>query len=98
MSKDKDSRRVRVLHHCEKNALLATEDGSILVAEPMSEGTPLEPGTEIVDIEDCGEPGFANIRTICKVPGPAKVNSPQFKAGWDTIFSKPKQAIAEDVN
>lgn len=98
MSKDKDSQRVCVLHHCDKTTLIGQEDGTVRSVQPVLEGETIPPETEIVDFEDCGEPGFVNMKTICRTPGPAKVNSIRFKAGWDAIFAKPKPASSMDMN
>lgn len=97
MSEEKDSRRVAILHACEHHAVVGEEDGTIRVLSAATEGSALPSGTHVVSFEDRDEPGFMNMKTLYRTPGPSKANSRQYRAGWDAIFGK-KQTRPEGLN
>ena len=88
MSEEKESERVALIHACEEHTVIGTEEGEVHVLSPLAEGKEVPPGSRLVNFEDRGEPGFVEMRTICRTPGPAKVNSRQYKSGWDNVFGK----------
>lgn len=64
------------------------EDGSCQagVLMPLSEGRPMLPGAELVDINKRGD--RYTMRTVWRNGGPAQVASPAYREGWDRIFGK----------
>jgi hypothetical protein len=88
MSEDKDLQRVAILHACSEHTIVGEEDGTVRVLHPTTEGQAIPAGSRVVDFQDRGEPGFMDMRTLYRTPGPAKVNSRQYKSGWDAVFGK----------
>ena len=61
------------------------EDGFDLgMLHPLRDGMPIPPGGELVQLDRC-EDGSYDARSV-DASGPAMVNSPKFKRGWDSIF------------
>mgnify|MGYP006409426413 FL=1 len=58
------------------------------IATPLREGEPIF--SEIVETSPIPDSNLKKCKTIIKspfpAPGPAKVNSEQFRAGWERIF------------
>ncbi len=98
MSEDNDSRKVQVLHQCEHRIVIKEEDGSIRDVPVAEDGQALPPNTQVVELSDCGEPGYMTMRTLYRTSGPAKVNSRQYKSGWEAVFNKEKRIDPKDLN
>jgi hypothetical protein len=73
--------------------ILRNQDGveKLQMVAPVVDGEPVS--TELVYLTET-TPGEYDVETIYdpKTDGPAMVNSVNFRAGWDRIFSKEKQA------
>jgi hypothetical protein len=64
--------------------LRVRDDGfDVGMLHPLRDGQPIPPGGELVELKRCAD-GSYDARTV--EGGPAMVNSPAFKQGWDNIF------------
>jgi len=61
---------------------------------PLPEGRPLDPGAELVQIEDCDEPDAVRLTTLpLDHAGPSRASTRAYRAGYDAIFGKPKHEV-----
>ncbi len=93
MSDEDKKERVSLLHECEAHVIVKGEDGVPREYKP-AEGKPVPPGQPLVFFDRVeGKPDQLEMRTVSI--GPAKVSSPKYRKGWDSIFGKkkPKKAV-----
>lgn len=81
-----------------RSALRRSPDGSIkeVVCQPLRDGAPLYPSSEIGNISQESEGGWHKLTNVCKAAGdgPAQVATPKYRAGYDRIFGKQKVGLA----
>jgi hypothetical protein len=73
------------------------DEAQLVSLTTMKDGTPLVPGSELIDIKEQG--GRYMAKTIYKVPlaggdGPAQVATPAYRDSYDRIFGKQKVGLA----
>lgn len=75
------------------------DDFRVITVKSVKDGEPLLPGEDLYKVSPCSSiPGVFDMETVYKSPyrgqGPAKVTSPEYRTGWNDVFSsKPSKEM-----
>jgi hypothetical protein len=58
------------------------------VSRIVEDGKPIPEGGTLLNLTALDDQGTYSVETMYESKGPAKVNSPRYKQGWDAIFGK----------
>lgn len=88
-----DENTLRVLGRCHDHMHVERREGGKVklgIVKNHEEGKPIPAGVEYIDgvrqHED--DPSLYDVTSSVRVPGPARVNSPKYREGYDRIFGK----------
>jgi len=83
-------------------AVRMSDDGTVGIGRftPFRDGRPLEPGTELVHLSRREGSLAMDLEVLYRTPGPqrgpgpAMVNSREYRSGWDDVFGAGRGRVA----